>query len=176
MVKFRGHPENVSFLQFPQNIDGSDKMIYRALELMLLYKQNSLENFFIFYIYQNYTLALINIFFFLTAQHGTQKAGWHVAAEASHLELHPLAVRHPPRRLWLRGDQRAPWPAAEDVHQDHRLLSRPHHQEGLWYLLAGLQTLREGESLMKGQHSCVWTHKPVVGQVQDIAHSNLSHT
>ena len=33
-------------------------MIHRALELIQLYKQNPLEKFFIFTIYQNYTLAL----------------------------------------------------------------------------------------------------------------------
>ena len=41
---FRGHPENVSFMQFSQNIDG--------------FKQNPLEKFYSFTISQNYTLAL----------------------------------------------------------------------------------------------------------------------
>ena len=36
----------------------SDKTIHKALELRKLYKQNPLETFFIFTIYQNYTLAL----------------------------------------------------------------------------------------------------------------------
>ena len=30
MVKFRGHPENDSFMQFSQNLMVSDKMIHRA--------------------------------------------------------------------------------------------------------------------------------------------------
>ena len=34
MVKFSGHPENVSFCNFLKILMVSDKMIYRALELM----------------------------------------------------------------------------------------------------------------------------------------------
>ena len=37
----------------------SDKKIHRDLELIQLYKQNPLEKFFIFTIYQNYALALM---------------------------------------------------------------------------------------------------------------------
>ena len=40
----------------------SDNMIHRAFEFMQLYKQNSLEKFFIFTIYKNYTLALKALF------------------------------------------------------------------------------------------------------------------
>ena len=46
---FRGHPENVSFMQFA--------IFTGLLELIQLYKQNQLEKFLIFTIYQNYTLA-----------------------------------------------------------------------------------------------------------------------
>ena len=52
MVNFsRGYPENVSFMQFSQYIHS-----FRQL-----YKQNPLEKFFIFTIYQNYTLALMGL-------------------------------------------------------------------------------------------------------------------
>ena len=57
MVEFSGHPKNVSFMQFSQNIDGfrqSDSQGF--LELIQLYKENPLEKFFI---YQNNTLVLI---------------------------------------------------------------------------------------------------------------------
>ena len=55
-----GNPKMLSFMQFSQNIDGFTQMIHRAfiLELIQLYKQNPLEKFFIFIIYQNNTLAL----------------------------------------------------------------------------------------------------------------------
>ena len=56
---FRGHPENVSFMQFSQKIDGFRQKRFTGLfELIQFYKQNPLEKFFIFTIYQNYTLAL----------------------------------------------------------------------------------------------------------------------
>ena len=56
---FRGHSENVSFIQFSQKIDGfRQKRFTGLLELIQLYKQNPLEIFFIFTIYPNYTLAL----------------------------------------------------------------------------------------------------------------------
>ena len=44
------------FLQFAQNIDGFTGL----LEFIKLYKQNPLEKFLIFTIYQNYTLALLS--------------------------------------------------------------------------------------------------------------------
>ena len=37
---FRGHPENVSFMQFSQNIGFQTKLFTRLLELVQLYKQN----------------------------------------------------------------------------------------------------------------------------------------
>ena len=58
MVEFRGHPENVSFMQFSQKIDGFRQKDSGLLELVQLYKQNPLDKFFIFTMYQNYTLAL----------------------------------------------------------------------------------------------------------------------
>ena len=53
------HPENFSFMQFSQNIDGFRQNNSQGfIELTQLYKQNPLEKIFIFTIYQNYTLAL----------------------------------------------------------------------------------------------------------------------
>ena len=58
---FRGHPKSVSFMQFSQKIDGfRQKDSQGFLEPIQLYKQNPLEKFFIFTIYQNYTLALMS--------------------------------------------------------------------------------------------------------------------
>ena len=53
MGEFSGHPDNVSFMQFSmkQGFENS----YNS------YEQYPLEKFLIFTIYQNYTLALINI-------------------------------------------------------------------------------------------------------------------
>ena len=59
MVEFSG----VSFMQFSQNIDAwfQTKRFTGLLELIQLYKQNLLENFFIFAIYQNYnTMFLVS--------------------------------------------------------------------------------------------------------------------
>ena len=60
MVEFSGASRNVSFMQFSQKIDGfRQKDSTGLLELIQLYKQNPFEQFIIFTIYQNYTLALI---------------------------------------------------------------------------------------------------------------------
>ena len=57
--KFRGHPENDSFMQFSQRIDGfRQKRFTMLLEITQLYKQNPLEQILNFTIYQNYTLTL----------------------------------------------------------------------------------------------------------------------
>ena len=59
--KFGGHPKNFSFMQFCQKIDGFRQRFTGLLELLQLYKQNPLEKFLIFTIYQNYTLAFMNM-------------------------------------------------------------------------------------------------------------------
>ena len=53
MVKFSGASENVTFLllQFSQYIDGFRQNYLQAFRTHVLYKQNSLEFFFIFSIY-----------------------------------------------------------------------------------------------------------------------------
>ena len=56
----RGHPDNVSFMQFSTKKMVSNKKIHRAFENSYnSYEQYPLEKFLIFTIYQNYTLALI---------------------------------------------------------------------------------------------------------------------
>ena len=60
MVKFSGHPESVIFWQFYQNIDVW--RFTRLLEFIKLYKQNPLENFFIFTIYQKLYIGFNNDF------------------------------------------------------------------------------------------------------------------
>ena len=58
----RGHPDNVSFMQFSTNIDGFEQKDSQGFENSYnSYEQYPLEKFFIFTIYQNYTLALINV-------------------------------------------------------------------------------------------------------------------
>ena len=55
----RGHPDNVSFMQFSTKIDGFEQKDSQGFENSYnSYEQCPLEKFFIFTIYQNYTLAL----------------------------------------------------------------------------------------------------------------------
>ena len=55
----RGHPDNVSFMQFSTKIDGFKQKDSQGFENSYnSYEQYPLEKFFIFTIYQNYTLAL----------------------------------------------------------------------------------------------------------------------
>ena len=57
----RGHPDNVSFMQFSTKIDGFEQKDSQGFENSYnSYEQYPLEKFFIFTIYQNYTLALIH--------------------------------------------------------------------------------------------------------------------
>ena len=55
----RGHPDNVSFMQFSTKIDCFEQKDSQGFENSYnSYEQYPLEKFFIFTIYQNYTLAL----------------------------------------------------------------------------------------------------------------------
>ena len=55
----RGHPDNISFMQFSMKIDGFEQKDSQGFENSYnSYEQYPLEKFFIFTIYQNYTLAL----------------------------------------------------------------------------------------------------------------------
>ena len=55
----RGHPDNISFMQFSTKIDGFEQNDSHGFENSYnAYEQYPLENFFISTIYQNYTLAL----------------------------------------------------------------------------------------------------------------------
>ena len=57
----RGHPDNISFIQFSTKIDGFEQKDSQGFENSYnSYEQYPLEKFFIFTIYQNYTLALTN--------------------------------------------------------------------------------------------------------------------
>ena len=57
----RGHPDNVSFMQFSTKIDGFEQKDSQGFENSYnSYEQYPLEKFFIFTIYQNYTLAPID--------------------------------------------------------------------------------------------------------------------
>ena len=56
----RGHPDNISFMQFSTKIDGFEQKDSQGFENSYnSYEQYPLDKFFIFTIYQNYTLALI---------------------------------------------------------------------------------------------------------------------
>ena len=56
---YRGHPDNISFMQFSKKIDGFEQKDSQGFENSYnSYEQYPLEKFFIFTIYQNYTLAL----------------------------------------------------------------------------------------------------------------------
>ena len=55
----RGHPDNDSFMQFSTKIDGFEQKYSQGFENSYnFHEQYPLEKFFIFTIYQNYTLAL----------------------------------------------------------------------------------------------------------------------
>ena len=55
----RGHSDNISFMQFSTKIDGFEQKDSQGFENSYnSYEQYPLEKFFIFTIYQNYTLAL----------------------------------------------------------------------------------------------------------------------
>ena len=55
----RGHPDNISFMQFSTKIYGFEEKDSQGFENSYnSYEQYPLEKFFIFTIYQNYTLAL----------------------------------------------------------------------------------------------------------------------
>ena len=59
----RGHPDNVSFMQFSTKIDGFEQKDSQGFENAYnSYEQSPLEKFFIFTIYQNYTLALKSVY------------------------------------------------------------------------------------------------------------------
>ena len=57
----RGHPDNISFMQFSTKIDGFEQGFDNSYNS---YEQYPLEKFLIFTIYQNYTLALTNAMIF----------------------------------------------------------------------------------------------------------------
>ena len=59
MDNYRGHPDNISFMQFSMKIDGFEQKDSQGFENSYnSYEQYPLEKFLIFTIYQNYTLAL----------------------------------------------------------------------------------------------------------------------
>ena len=56
---YRGHPDNISFMQFSTKIDGFEQKDSQGFENSYnSYEQYPLKKFFIFTIDQNYTLAL----------------------------------------------------------------------------------------------------------------------
>ena len=58
MENSRGHPDNVSFMQFSAKIDGFKQKDSQGFEYSYnSYEQYPLEKFFIFTIYQNYTFG-----------------------------------------------------------------------------------------------------------------------
>ena len=58
----RGHPDNDSFMQFSTKIDSFEQNYSQGFENSYnSHEQYPLEKFFIFTIYQNYTLALMLI-------------------------------------------------------------------------------------------------------------------
>ena len=59
---YRGHPDNISFMQFSTKIDGFEQKDSQGFENSYnSYEQYPLEKFLIFTIYQNYTLALNSV-------------------------------------------------------------------------------------------------------------------
>ena len=61
---YRGHPDNIIFMQFSTKIDGFEQKDSQGFENSYnSYEQYPLEKFFIFTIYQNYTLALTSMIY-----------------------------------------------------------------------------------------------------------------
>ena len=59
---YRGHPDNISFMQFSTKIYGFEQKDSQGFENSYnSYEQYPLEKFFIFTIYQHYTLALRSV-------------------------------------------------------------------------------------------------------------------
>ena len=57
----RGHPDNISFMQFSTKIDGFEQKDSQGFENSYnSYEQYPLEKFFIFTIYQNYNVQIIS--------------------------------------------------------------------------------------------------------------------
>ena len=73
----RGHPDNISFMQFSTKIDGFEQKDSQGFENSYnSYEQYPLEKFFIFTIYQNYTLALINVWIKEQIWHMQEGRNW----------------------------------------------------------------------------------------------------
>ena len=71
---YRGHPDNIIFIQFSTKIDGFEQKDSQGFENSYnSYEQYPLEKFFIFTIYQNYTLALKLNFFFKSSLHNVKQ-------------------------------------------------------------------------------------------------------
>ena len=78
---YRGHPDNISFMQFSTEIDGFEQKDSQGFENSYnSYEQYPLEKFFIFTIYQNYTLALTtrtDDFLFYSCRVAMMRLDWH---------------------------------------------------------------------------------------------------
>ena len=74
----RGHPDNISFMQFSTKIYGFKQKDSQGFENSYnSYEQYPLEKFFIFTIYQNYTLALKDVYQLTTLQNSISQAIMH---------------------------------------------------------------------------------------------------
>ena len=117
---YRGHPDNISFMQFSTKIDGFERKDSQGFENSYnSYEQYPLEKFFIFTIYQNYTLALkpqdsfgeFNNFFLIFRKCGKSSENT-IRPSCNCLEWHtvmqycPMANYHYVHNLWqsVQGD------------------------------------------------------------------------
>ena len=89
-------------------------------------------------------------------QDGREPGRGHDRVPARHLELHPLHVRHPARRLRLQRGEPAAGAQPEGVHQGGHLLPGAHHQQPLQQLHARVPQLGEGQCTGRARHGvCV---------------------
>ena len=97
----RGHPDNVSFMQFSMKIDGFEQKDSQGFENSYnSYEQYALEKVFIFTIYQNYTLALSKgkkgVYFFLANELFVQSTCTCMYARKKVIFTYDLkSLRHP---------------------------------------------------------------------------------
>ena len=86
---YRGHPDNISFMQFSTKMDGFEQKDSQGFENSYnSYEQYPLEKFFIFTIYQNYTLALkTKIYFWDAPETSTMYRVMYIAPSCGHISL-----------------------------------------------------------------------------------------
>ena len=93
---FGGIPKMLVLYNFLRKLMVSDKKIHRAFRTRTcqIYKQNPLENFFIFTIYQNYTLVLIMVYIIILCSFSFMKTQKLYFTPISHYQNRQCGFSH----------------------------------------------------------------------------------